>query len=129
MVYIVKYFRNFWFINMVTIFVIKYNFLLLLSDKRIGCYIKKINDFEENLFFSFSQKLYVYNQIRKLDKVLRFIPLKKTCLIRSLLYQRFTKNIYHSKILFLKDIETNENFHAEISIMINKSSMGFKRIL
>ena len=96
MKYIVKYFRNFGFVNRVVWLTVKYNVLLVvLSNKQLIRYIQNENNAVQEEDSELSERK-IRKIARRVDRVIDRLPLRRTCLIRSMILVNLVKYLWLS---------------------------------
>ncbi len=100
MKYIVKYFRNFGFVNRVVWLTVKYNVLLVvLSNKQLMRYIQNEKKADGARQSELSEHE-IRRIARRVDSVIDRLPLRRSCLIRSLVKKKCFLNLFNALIIF-----------------------------
>ena len=107
---LVKYFKHFGFVNRVVWLTVKYNVLYVISgNKKLLDYIL-YNNSRANLGNSERRNTKDFILIeRRIDQILFFWPLLKTCLIRSMIKTTFFRNRFNYLIPINLGVSIQEN--------------------
>lgn len=105
------------FVLIITWLTLKLNiYFLFSSDKEIGALIRKYNSIDQKKEYSY----YNYKKVNRINKyidlVINYLPLRKTCLIRSLVKKEYLEinNIFVNIFIGVKREDEKIMAHAWI---------------
>lgn len=107
------------FVGLIFWLTLKMNFYFLFSnEKKIGSLLQKYNELDYSNYFGNNSNISkIKKDIKKIDLIINYLPLKKTCLIRSLVKKEYFKinNIFIRIMIGVKKENDKMLAHAWIA--------------